>query len=243
MLWLVRWLIIKVEKQGFQWSQLGLAPTDRSKHVVFGSMLAVVLSLSTLGLGYFIGNLNYVGNGIELFGPSPFIFTLLLTIMLSFASGFGEEVVFRGYLQSRLTQRYGAVSAIVIVAVLFAFLHPFSNVDNSLFYLATAILVGILFGTVFARTGSLWMGIALHAVWNYLQIAIIAFRNSADERFFGAPLFVFEIASGTMHMFIEFVVIVAGVLFLSWALKPAQNMMEKRQSELHPGEFKARRLP
>ena len=87
------------------------------------------------------------------------------------------------------------------------------------------------------------MGIALHTVWNYLQIAILAVRNSADERFFGTPLFVFENTSGTVQMFMEFTVILIGLLFILWSLKPAQNMMEKSQSELRQGEFKARRFP
>jgi membrane protease YdiL (CAAX protease family) len=243
MVWLVWWLIEKVEKQKFEWSRLGLINRGRSKHVSLGIAVAMALSLLTIALGYVAGTLKYIGNGFELFTFPQVVITLFLATLISLASGFGEEVAFRGYLQSRLAQRYNPTTAIAIVSVLFAFLHPFGNAIHPLLYLATAILVGFLLGVIFARTRSLWMAIALHAVWNYLQIAIITVRNSADERFFGAPLFVFENTSGTVHMFIEFVVIFIGVLFILWALKPAQNMMEKRQSELYQGEFKARRLP
>ena len=88
------------------------------------------------------------------------------------------------------------------------------NAINPLFYLASAILAGLLFGTIFARTGSLWMGIALHTVWNYLQIAILAIRNSADERFYGAPLLVFDNISNTTQMLIEFIVIFVSLLIV-----------------------------
>jgi membrane protease YdiL (CAAX protease family) len=244
MVWLVWRLVEKVEKQKFEWSGLGLINRTRSKHISLGIAVAVALSLLTIALGFLAGTLKYIGNGFELFTFPQVVITLFLATLISFASGFGEEVAFRGYLQSRLAQRYNPTTAIVIVAVLFALLHPFGNAIHPLLYLATAVLVGILFGTIFARTGLLWMGIALHVVWNYLQMAIIAIRNSADERFFGAPLFVFEITSSTIQMFIEFVVIFIGVLFILLALKPAeQNMMEKKQSELHQGEFKARRFP
>lgn len=214
MLWLVRWLVVKIEKQPFDWFKLGLISANRSKHILSGILLAVMLSTLTIGVGYLAGTLKFLGSGFELFAPPQLVITLLFGTILALASGFGEEIAFRGYLQSRIAERYNPVPAVLIVAVLFALSHPVSAVDP-LFYLATAILVGILFGAVFVRTGSLWMGIALHTVWNYLQIAVFAVRNSADERFFGAPLLVFDNASGTMQMMIEFAVILVGLIVLT----------------------------
>ena len=214
MLWLVRWLVTKVEKQKFEWFKLGLVPAGRSKHIWLGVALAFALSLLTVGIGYFVGTLKYLGNGFELFTPIQVVTTLILGAILALASGFGEEVAFRGFLQSRIAKRYNPAIAILIVAVLFAFSHPVGNSNNPMLYLTTAILVGVLFGTVFVRTGSLWMGIALHTVWNFLQITILAVRNSTDERFFGAPLLVFDTVSGTTQMLIEFMVILAGLIVL-----------------------------
>ena len=211
MLCLIWWLIVRIEKQKFDWSKLGLIPGNRSTDILLGIMLAVVLSLLTVCIGYFAGTLQYGGSGFELFTPSQILTTLLFGAVLAIASGFGEEIAFRGYLQSCIAERYNPTSAIVIVAVLFAFSHPIGNVVNPLLYWATAVLVGILFGTIFARTGTLWIGIALHIVWNYLQVAVFAIHNSADERFFGAPLFVFYNVSGAMQMTIEFIVILAGL--------------------------------
>jgi membrane protease YdiL (CAAX protease family) len=221
MLCLVRWLITRVEKQPFDWSKLGLTQiSDRSRHLSLGAWLAVILSSSVIGAGLIAGTLKYLGSGFELFGPFQLITTLLLAAALAFASGFGEETVFRGYLQSCLAKRYNSTAAVLIVAVLFALSHPISDVRNPLLYLATAVLVGILFGTIFARTGSLWMGIALHILWNYLQIAVAAIRNGADERFFGAPLFVFDTISGIPQMLVELVVISAGLFLIFWLTKP-----------------------
>lgn len=213
MLWLVRWLVVGVEKQKFDWSKLGLFVAERSKHIWLGVAWAIALSLLTVGIGYFVGALAYLGNGFELFSAFQVVVTLGLGAILALASGFGEEIAFRGYLQSRIAERYNPASAVLIVAVLFALSHPVSPVDP-LFYLVMAILVGILFGAVFVRTGSLWMGIALHAVWNFLQIVIFNVRSSADERFFGSPLFVFDNLSGTTQMTIEFMVILVGLIVL-----------------------------
>ena len=220
LLWLVRWLITKLERQHFSWSMLGLTRKNRSRHMFPGIVLAIVLSLSTVGIGYFSGTLKYLGNGFALFGPYQAVITIFLGALLALASGFGEEIAFRGYLQSRLAQRYNPGTAVMIVAVLFALSHPVGDVSNPLLYIATAVLVGILFGTVFVRTGSLWMGIALHTVWNYLQIAIVAVRNSADERFFGAPIFVFDNVYGIPYILVEFVVILVVLLSVMFFTRP-----------------------
>ncbi len=229
LLWMVRWLVLKVEKRPFKLSQLGLVSVDRSKHILFGVSFAVTLSLLTIGIGFVTGSLEYLGDGFDLFGAAQVFVTALLAGVLALASGFGEEIAFRGYLQTRITQRYNSSVAVMIVAVLFALSHPVNTTGNPLLYLANAILVGILFGTIFIRTRSLWMGIALHTVWNYMQIAVLAVRNSADERFFGSPFFVFDNVSGSTQMLIEFGVILLAVVLFLLVVKPSVKISEKAQ--------------
>jgi membrane protease YdiL (CAAX protease family) len=231
LLWIVRWLVVKVEKQTFDLSKLGLVSVDRSKHILLGITLAVMLSLLTIGIGFFTGSLEYLGDGFDLFGAAQVFITMFLAIVLALASGFGEEVAFRGYLQTRIAQRYNSFIAVVIVAMLFALSHPLNTAVNPLLYLGTATLVGVLFGTVFICTHSLWMGIALHTAWNYMQIAVLAVRNSADERFFGSPFFVFDNVSGTTQMLIEFSVILMAFVFILLITRSSVKVSEKVQHE------------
>jgi membrane protease YdiL (CAAX protease family) len=214
MLWIVRWLVTKVEKQPFDLSKLGLVSADRSKFILFGIALAVGLSLLTIGFGIIAGTLAYLDYGVDLFGMTPVVITLLLAAGLAIVSGFSEELAFRGYLQTRIAHRYNSWVAVILVAILFAFAHPLSNAINPLLYRVTSIMVGVLFGTIFALSGSLWMVIALHSVWNYAQIAVLAVRNSVDERFFGSPLFVFDNLSGAPQMLIELGVIALSLVFV-----------------------------
>jgi membrane protease YdiL (CAAX protease family) len=155
---------------------------------------------------------------------------LLLAAVLALVSGFGEEIAYRGYLQSRIAHRYNHMVAVVIGAVLFALSHP-PTASNPSLYLALTVLVGLLFGFVFVRTGSLWMSITLHTVWNYIQISVLAVRNSADERFFGSPLFVFDNISGASQMLVEFGVILLGLLFALWMTKPTIKIMKSDWQE------------
>ncbi len=228
LLLIVRWLAVKMEKRPLDLSALGFVSAERSKQVSFGIALAVTLSLLTIGIGFATGSLEYLGNGFDLFGSAQVFTTALLAVVLALASGFGEEIAFRGYLQTRIAQQYNSSDAVVIVAVLFALSHPVSS-SNPLLYLATATLVGILFGTVFVRTRSLWMGVALHTVWNYMQIAVLAVRNSAEERFFGSPFFMFDNVSGATQMFIEFGVILLALVFILLVVKPSVKISEKVQ--------------
>lgn len=219
MVWLVYLLITKVEKQKFDWSKLGLVSIDLQNYILLGVELALALSLITTSVGYLLGILKFLGNGFELFSPPQVYSTLLLSTVLAFASGFGEELAFRGYLQSRIAQSYNSTIAVIVAAVLFALSHPLpGNVEPVIFY-ATAILVGILFGTVFVYTGSLWMGIALHIVWNFMQIAILAVRTP-DARFFGAPLLSFENIYGQPYILVEFGVILIVLLSVIWLMQP-----------------------
>jgi len=228
LLWIVRWLVVKVEKRPFDLSMLGLVSVKKSKHILLGITLAVMLSLLTIGIGFATGSLEYLGNGFNLFSAAQVFVTALLAVVLALASGFGEEIAFRGYLQTRIAQRYNPWIAVVIVAVLFASSHRV-NSSNPLLYLATATLVGVLFGTVFVRTRSLWTGISLHTIWNYIQIAVLAVRNSADERFFGSPFFVFDNVSGATQMLNEFGVILLAFVFILLITKPATKISEKVQ--------------
>jgi membrane protease YdiL (CAAX protease family) len=109
---------------------------------------------------------------------------------------------------------------VVVIAVVFALSHPVGDVSYPLLYFVTAVLVGILFGTLFVRTGSLWMGVALHTVWNYLQSAIVAVRDSADGRFFGAPLIIFDNISGMPYMLVELGVILVVLLSVILFTRP-----------------------
>jgi membrane protease YdiL (CAAX protease family) len=90
-------------------------------------------------------------------------------------AGFGEETVFRGYLFERLGKILGsgirAKTAIVLIsAVWFGLAHyPIQGLAG----VEQALIVGLVFGTIFAVTGRLWMLICAHAAFDLTALAII----------------------------------------------------------------------
>jgi membrane protease YdiL (CAAX protease family) len=92
-------------------------------------------------------------------------------------AGFGEETVYRGYLFERLGKWFGsrpaAKTAIVLLtAVLFGVAH---YADQGIPGVEQATIVGLVFGTIFAITGRIWMLMVAHAAFDVTAVGIIYF--------------------------------------------------------------------
>jgi hypothetical protein len=83
-----------------------------------------------------------------------------------FFVGLYEEVMFRGYILQRLADGAGKPLAIIISAVLFAFLHIF-NPGSDPFGIFNTIIIGVLLSVLYFRTRSLWMPVGFHFAWNF----------------------------------------------------------------------------
>jgi membrane protease YdiL (CAAX protease family) len=97
--------------------------------------------------------------------------------ILLVATGFGEEFVFRGVMQSASTEALGK-AAILYVAIVFAALHVgYKSVPD----VAFVFLVALFFGWVVARTGSL-LGVTLsHGIANVVLYIIMPFTAIAVD--------------------------------------------------------------
>jgi len=87
---------------------------------------------------------------------------LLPLFATSVIAPFGEELLFRGVLQSTLQRKFGAVAGVLGSAFLFSLIHA----DLVLFL--PIFLMGILFGWLYWLTRSLWAVIWLHLLNNLL---------------------------------------------------------------------------
>ena len=80
-----------------------------------------------------------------------------------------EEIFFRGFVLRGLTNSWGFGPALAVSSALFAGLHADPGVIIPVF--VTALLLGGLY----RYTGSVWPGIAVHAMQNLLAVATVAF--------------------------------------------------------------------
>jgi membrane protease YdiL (CAAX protease family) len=104
------------------------------------------------------------------FQQIPWPLTLLIVAILP---GICEEVFFRGFLLRGLRQKYSDGGAIVLVGVLFGLFH----LDPYRFLAVT--LLGMLFGYLVVKTGSIFTGMLAHATNNILALLL----SSAAQQF------------------------------------------------------------
>lgn len=90
-------------------------------------------------------------------------------------AGFGEETVFRGYLFERFGKLFGTGARwkaliVVITAAWFGLAHfSLQGADG----VRQGIIAGLVYGTIVAATGRIWMVIIAHAAFDLTALAII----------------------------------------------------------------------
>jgi membrane protease YdiL (CAAX protease family) len=90
-------------------------------------------------------------------------------------AGFGEETMFRGYLFERFGKLFGSSVWAKAITVLITSLW-FGALHYSVQGLAgaeQAVITGMVFGTIFAITGRIWMVMVAHAAFDLVALAII----------------------------------------------------------------------
>ncbi|MEY2485467.1 MAG: protease family protein [Verrucomicrobiota bacterium] len=90
-------------------------------------------------------------------------------------AGFGEETVFRGWMFERLGKLFGTgatakIAIVLVVSVLFGLAH---YAVQGLYGVEQAIITGCVFGTIFAVTGSIFLPMIVHAVFDLTALALI----------------------------------------------------------------------
>jgi membrane protease YdiL (CAAX protease family) len=98
-----------------------------------------------------------------------------MVFWLIFAAGFGEETVFRGFLFERLGRLFGhgpraKIGIVLLTSALFGVIH---YPEQGLAGVQQATIVGLVFGTIFAVRGRLWLLMIAHAAFDLTALAII----------------------------------------------------------------------
>lgn len=158
------------KSQGGILQRLGFIPSGLSwkQQIVF--LLAgvfvffVSIGLSTLYVSQFDWKPTWTIPYEEIHGATAISFVLFI----AFVPGFGEEILFRGFLQKALQARLRPAAAIAISSLIFALAH------GAMPRILLALPFGIWLGIVFWRTGSIWPGIVCHALinggWNVVML-------------------------------------------------------------------------
>lgn len=179
---LVAWLFMaKVDKRAFSWKAAGLdIRPDTPKLILSGLGLNLVFSISLFGILLLIGAVSFVSFGTTTFGLTAVVLSLVLIAVGTLAVGFGEEVLFRGYLQNMLTKKYGFLWALPVASVFFVAVHilpKFMSGSIELLYFLSVFPIALILGYLFYATKSLWIGVVFHALEDFMVLGLFMTYN------------------------------------------------------------------
>ena len=107
----------------------------------------------------------------------------LVTLSISVMPGFSEEMLFRGYTQRRLLQRWHPAAAVLVSSLCFAGAH----LDPA--HVVGVLPLGIWLGVMAWLTGSIWPSILCHTTNNATAVLLINLNPAlATEPVTGRPL-------------------------------------------------------
>jgi membrane protease YdiL (CAAX protease family) len=147
----------------------------------------VVMMLAMLALGQLLDSLTWLVGwaqrgslvlvrrvlesavGPDLFGA---------VIVFGLIAGAAEEIFFRGFMLTRLSEHWGGRRAIVATAACFGVLH----VDPNGIHMVLAFVMGLYLGFVADRTGSTLPAIVCHVVNNAVYTLQIALGGTLEGR-------------------------------------------------------------
>jgi membrane protease YdiL (CAAX protease family) len=101
--------------------------------------------------------------------------TLGMLLVMIVVAGWGEESFYRGYLFERLGKllgrsRWAKLAIVLSTSALFSLLHFH---DQGWPGAEQAAMTGLIMGTIFASTGSLWFPIFMHAAFDVTAVLLI----------------------------------------------------------------------
>ncbi|MEE2904400.1 MAG: ABC transporter permease subunit/CPBP intramembrane protease [Myxococcota bacterium] len=126
-----------------------------------------------------------------------------------------EEITFRGVILGQLRARQGAITTIVIQAVLFGLVH------GSLYRFFPTAALGVLLGVIAWKTRSIWPGIVVHFLTNAILVTLESQASETFMKTFSAP---------TAWSFL-------GLVLVGLGITAAMRPKSPQQSSLRTSEF------
>lgn len=191
---LIVWLLItKIEKSKFHWKAVGLSWTSNSLLMIFiGVLLAIMIYIGSA----FTKNLLNNTDKLQISTSNDISMEIFFQkLVLFIAMGFGEEIVFRGYIQTRSIKKLNTIGGILFSAGIFVLLHQIFY-SLSLITLLSGLILWFSIGMLYYLSKSLYLSIAFHGVMNTLMNTLDASYDDIDSLIVHAIVLICVILAG-----------------------------------------------
>ncbi len=103
--------------------------------------------------------------------------TFLYAFLMVFVQSSSEEMWFRGFMYERILIHYPLWTAVLANGIFFGLTH-IANDGLTLLAITDIIVCGISYSLVRWYTGSIWMVMGIHTMWNFTQNFLFGLPNS-----------------------------------------------------------------
>jgi len=93
-------------------------------------------------------------------------FLQLLWILTSFIVGFREEIFYRGFIQNKLSSKYGIISTIIITSLIFTLYHVVYFIWGQWITLIQVFLWSVFIGILYYKTKSIFIVSIIHGIYD-----------------------------------------------------------------------------
>lgn len=91
-----------------------------------------------------------------------------------------QEVLVRGYVLQTIESRFGTRVALIVSSLVFVALHAGAIVEGGVLPAINLLGAGVLLGLAYITTRNLWLPVALHFSWNFLQGPLLGIAVSGQ---------------------------------------------------------------
>jgi membrane protease YdiL (CAAX protease family) len=138
-----------------------------------GTLLISLIFLLEWGAGW----ARVSGFAWQVQSPTLIVVNLLGYLVMIAAVAFHEELSFRGYILQNLNAEWGTSVALLASSVLFGLFHG-ANPNVSPIALLNICIAGVLLAVCYMATRGLWLPMAFHFSWDFVQGPLLSFPVS-----------------------------------------------------------------
>lgn len=170
---LAAWAVVRfIDRRSFV--SLGFTPRRAIRDLVIGLLLGAGL----IGLAVVI--LWLAGWARAVPADTFALSTLALTGTAMLLNSVTQEVMVRGYTLQTLQSQFDTSAAVVLSSLFFALLHAGAIAEGGVFPAINLFAAGVLLALAYTTSGNLWLPIALHFAWNYVQGPVLGISVSGQ---------------------------------------------------------------
>ena len=189
----------------------------RWRGLLVGLALGAGACLVVVGVLVLVGARRFTGVDADYSWVYPFF-------RIGVVAGVAEEIMFRGIIHRLVESHWGTWVALAVSSLAFGGVH-LTNPDATIWgAVAIAVEAGLMFGTLYTLTRSLWLVIGVHAAWNVVQGPVLGSVVSGAD-LFGAGWFTSEpsgpdwLSGGALGIEASPVAVVVWLIVAVWAIR------------------------